>query len=356
MMRFIRKLWSNTDGAVAPIIALSLIALIAVGGIAFDYAHLAAMDTELQDAADHAALAAATQLDNQADSQTRATTAAQQLITNETRFARRDSTHTAAVAVVNLTFYRAYTSASSNTLATDGTDSNFVQVTVDTRAADYALTPVVGAVFGTLNAKAVAGVSSAVCGVVPFFVCNPAEPAGNTNTQYPVGGLSPGTGVVMAQGGTQWGPGNFGFLDQLGNGANGVAAALASNSLFGTCQGTASVTTETGNVLNAVRDSLNMRFDFDPGNASACKNGPCTASANVIKDVLKATTGNKQCQSWAQATQALADVTTNLTPPRYFPRSNAALPTNVIPKTMGAPARHLPLFPEFRRQLSALRE
>ncbi len=80
-----------------------------------------------------------------------------------------------------------------------------------------------------------------------------------------------------------------------------------------------------------------LRFDFDPGNASACKNGPCTASANVIKDVLKATTGNKQCQSWAQATQAVADVTTNLTPPRYFPRSNAALPTNVIPKTMGPP-------------------
>ncbi len=42
------------------------------------------------------------------------------------------------------------------------------------------------------------------------------EPASNTDTQYPVGGLNPGTGVVMAQGGTQWGPGNFGFLDQLG--------------------------------------------------------------------------------------------------------------------------------------------
>ena len=40
----------RTEGAVAPTIALSLSALIAVGGIAFDYARMASLDTELQDA------------------------------------------------------------------------------------------------------------------------------------------------------------------------------------------------------------------------------------------------------------------------------------------------------------------
>ena len=150
------------------------------------------------------------------DSQTRATTAAQQLITNETRFAIGIDPHCCRRR-------REYPLSTEPILALHRIRSlpmerilNFVQVTVDTRAADYALTPVVGAVFGILNAKAVAGVSSAVCGVVPFFVCNPAEPTGNTNTQYPVGGLSPGTGVMMAQGGTQWGPGNFGFLGSTG--------------------------------------------------------------------------------------------------------------------------------------------
>ena len=160
----------------------------------------------------------------------------------------------------------------------------------------------------------------------------------------------------MAQGGTQWGPGNFGFLDQLGNGANGVAEALASNSLLGKCQQTVSVTTETGNILNAVRNSLNMRFDFDPGNASACKNAPCSASSNVIKDVAKPTSGNKTCQNWAQLTQVLADVTSNLTPPRYFPRSNGALPTNVIPQTMGPPRDICHYFQNCKRRLSALRQ
>jgi Flp pilus assembly protein TadG len=327
------SLWKASDGAVAPLVALSLTALIAAGGLAFDYAHLAAMDTELQSAADHAALAAATQLDGSDGSQARATAAAENLITNQTLFAKDDTDHNRNVGVAQVTFYSAYTSAASNTPATGDSDANFVQVQVDTRTADYAFTPIVAAFFGSLDAKAVAGVSSAVCGVVPFFICNPVEPANNTDVNLAPGGIDPGTGIVMAQGGTQWGPGNFGFLDQIGNGANGVAEALASNTLLGDCQKTTGVVTEPGNILDAARDSLNMRFDFQPGNASACKNGPCQPSTNVVKDVVKAATG---C-SWQMPTQVLADVTTNTSPPRYFPRADSALDSTVTPLTMGSP-------------------
>ena len=63
MMRSGPRIFRNTDGAVAPTVALSLVALIAAGGIAFDYARMASMDTELQNAADQAVLAAASQLD-----------------------------------------------------------------------------------------------------------------------------------------------------------------------------------------------------------------------------------------------------------------------------------------------------
>src|SRR4051794_11829507 len=99
MIRMLGRLWQNDGGAVAATIALSLFALIAAGGIAFDYAHVAAMDTELQDAADHAALAAATQLDGDAGARDRATQAAQTLITNQTRFAKDDATHDRNVAI-----------------------------------------------------------------------------------------------------------------------------------------------------------------------------------------------------------------------------------------------------------------
>ena len=87
MMRWARKLWHADRAAVAPTVALALTALIGAGGLAFDYAHMAALDTELQNAADQAALAAATQLDGQGGAIARATAAAQNLLTNQTLFA-----------------------------------------------------------------------------------------------------------------------------------------------------------------------------------------------------------------------------------------------------------------------------
>ena len=90
MRRSLRRLFHAADGAVAPTVALSLFALIAAGGIAFDYARLAGMDTELQNAADQAALAAASQLDGQLDARLRATAAANGLITNQTLMANEE--------------------------------------------------------------------------------------------------------------------------------------------------------------------------------------------------------------------------------------------------------------------------
>ncbi|QNP43071.1 hypothetical protein H9L15_14080 [Sphingomonas daechungensis] len=203
MRRFLGRFLRSDKGSVAPTVGLSLFALIAVGGIAFDYSRVAAMDTELQNAADQAALAAATQLDGDPGAQTRATSAATTLITNQTRMANDASSPN--VSIASVTFYSAYTDPTTNTAATGDADSNFVRVTVNNRTANFAFTPIVAAFSGSTNASAIAGLSSAVCGVVPFFICNPTEPSGNTNVNLSPGGLNPGTGIVMAQGGTQWG-------------------------------------------------------------------------------------------------------------------------------------------------------
>src|SRR5438874_5641431 len=87
MWGIVSRLGRSTDGTVAPTVALSLIGLVVAGGVAFDYAHLAAMDTELQQAADQAALAAATQLDGQSGAIARATAAAQSLVANKSLLA-----------------------------------------------------------------------------------------------------------------------------------------------------------------------------------------------------------------------------------------------------------------------------
>ena len=336
MRRFIRSFLHSDSGSVAPTVGLSLVALIAAGGLAFDYSRVAAMDTELQNAADQAALAAATQLDGLANAQTRATTAANSLVANQTRMA--NDAQNPAVTIASVTFYSSYTNPTTKTLATGDADSDFVEVTVNSRTARYAFTPIVAAFSGSLNARAVAGLGSAICGVVPFFICNPVEPAGNLDPYFAPGGVNPGTGIVMAEGGTQWGPGNFGFLDQLGTGANGVAAALASNALFGNCSITNTVNTQTGNLINAVRDSLNMRFDFAPVNAGACQNPPCQPSENVSKDVVRPNGGT--CAWQQNPVTQVADMTApyGASPPRYFPDSPTAdLPTGSTPQIMGHP-------------------
>lgn len=264
MMRLARSLWRNTDGAVAPLVALSLIGLIAAGGIAFDYSRLAAMDTELQQAADQAALAAATQLDRAADSQTRAATAIQdpddthRLASNITRFS--NDSNGSGVEIDSIKFCSAFDDSVANTddactETTDGTDSQFVIVTTEVRAADYAFTPIVAAFAGTSKASAVASVASSICNVAPLLVCAP-------NDDFPTD-ADVGKGIIMkVAGGNKWVPGNYGYLD-FGNGNQAVLNALLGFGLNG-CQATDATQTEPGN-KNAT-DAINTRMDVYGGN------------------------------------------------------------------------------------------
>ena len=291
MMRLARSLWRNTDGAVAPLVALSLVGLIAAGGIAFDYARLAAMDTELQQAADQAALAAATQLDRTDDSQTRAATAIQdpddshRLASNITRFS--NDSNGSGVEIADIKFCSAFDDSVADTDAActetnDGTVSQFVIVTTEVRAADYAFTPIVAAFAGTSKASAVASVSSSICNVAPLMVCAP-------NDDFPTDS-DIGKGVVMkVAGGNAWAPGNYGFLD-FGNGNPAVLAALLNNGLNG-CQQTGEQQTEPGN-KNAT-DAINTRMDVYAGlnknDASKCDTttGAACPAEDVRKDMTK---------------------------------------------------------------------
>ncbi|UZW55441.1 pilus assembly protein TadG-related protein [Sphingobium sp. JS3065] len=327
-----KSLLQSTNGAVAPTVALSLFGLIAVGGIAFDYARLAGMDTELQSAADQAALAAASQLDGASGACSRAANAARNLIANDSRFANDGVAPRITIAnepdcdaTGSIRFYE---TKDKSVAATSNATANFVEITVATKSAFYALTPIVSAISsGPISGTAYAGVGSAICGAVPFFICNPDEPIGNIDPYYAVS-IPSGSGIVMAEGGTQWGPGNFGFVDQAGRGASSVAEALASNALFSNCAPTENVTMETGNLLNAVRDSLNMRFDFLPGNNSACSSPPCSPSTNVRKDVVRGAT----C-SW----QENPANNTNYASKRYRPTTATALDPSITPEIMGFP-------------------
>jgi Flp pilus assembly protein TadG len=321
MRRLFGALNRNCDGAVAPTVALSLFALIAAGGLAFDYARLASLDTELQQAADQAALAAVTQLDQAANATTRSVAAAQSLLVNQTLFGNDGGTITVQTgqsfndssgnAVARVTFYSTKSDAEAGTngypasAAADLT-ARFVKVDVTGREAVYALTPIVGALrSGTVNASAVAGMGSAICKVPPVMMCNPSEPEGNTNANYPFDGNAlAGRGlrlITVGNGPSAWAPGNFGYLDVGSSTSNPnveLREALGWVTAPGDCSALDGVQTRTG-AGTPVTQALNTRFDIyekanvGNGNAASCPSGSyCPPSINTVKDLFQRGTPN----------------------------------------------------------------
>lgn len=316
--------WS-TSGAVAPTVALSLFGLIAAGGLAFDYARLASMDSELQSAADQAALAAASQLDGTTGACSRASNAARNLIINDTRFANDGvasrvtiADEPACDAVGSIRFYE---TKDKSVAATNEGTANFVEVTVNARSAFYALTPIVSVISsGPITGTAYAGVGSAICKVPPVMICNPAEPVNNTNVDYDFNANAlAGVGLKLVTGNAT-APGNFGFLETgFGTGAANLARALGYNTPPGECSPTDGVDTKPG--LNAVvMDALNTRFDLDTNGANTCPSGgTCSPSRNVRKDLVKGNScGTSGNQGWQES-------------------ANPYRPTNATPLTSGFP-------------------
>ena len=314
MRRSVSTLSRSSDGAVAPTVALSLFAMIAVGGIGFDYARMASLDTELQQAADQAALAAATQLDQQSGATARAVAAAQSLLVNQTRFGNdsgginiltgQDATDASGNTVARVTFYsnKADAEAGTNGFAaatTNDASAKFVKVDVTGRQAIYALTPIVGALSSpTINASAVAGVGSAICKVPPVMICNPDESSTNTNELLD---FNPprGTGLRLVTGNATV-PGNFGWLESgLGNGTPALAGELGYNVPLGPCQAITGVTTKTG-MDTAVLNAFNTRFDVYANGNTTCPNqggGSCNPALNTRKDLTCEYSGSTSCKN-----------------------------------------------------------
>jgi Flp pilus assembly protein TadG len=304
----ISRLLRSTTGAVAPTVALSLFGLIAAGGIAFDYARMASMDTELQSAADQAALAAASQLDGEPEACERAVDAARNMLANSTLMANETGGGRAITIAdpgvcdgdTGITFaagasIRFYQDIDKSTPSDDDSNAKFVEVSVDPRTSFFALTPIVGALSsGPLPALAFAGLESAICKVPPLMLCNPEE---TSDPDFTIGDyIGKGIRLIANDGGGTYGPGNFGFLDTgAGNGATTLRQLLGANNVPGNCASGDGVDTETGSIIT-VRAALNTRFGmYDTGSLNqACGNtgAGCPPSANIRKDLVLQGNGN----------------------------------------------------------------
>ncbi len=355
MRSMAKRLLSDESGAIAALYALALPALIAIGGVAFDYARLAAMDSELQNAADQSALAAVTQLDQQVGACSRASAAAVALVTNNTLFANEVGGTRAVVISAEATCdatgkIKFWQDKAKTTAATTDANARFVEVTVNARTARYALTPIVGAFnSGAIDATAYAGLGSAICKVPPVMICNPNEAADPnfTTANYVKKGLKL---VSVGNGNSAWAPGNFGYLDTgspTSNPNTELRQALGWITPPGDCSAIGGVRTRTG-AGTTVTQAINTRFDIyerantnaasgkgsngNGGNASCPTGGVCPASINSIKDVIIKGTPNaaNKC-GFAKNEWELPDK-------EYLPSSATAnMATADLPDSMGHP-------------------
>ncbi|HKX92474.1 MAG TPA: pilus assembly protein TadG-related protein [Sphingomicrobium sp.] len=329
----IRRLYRNDGGAVAPTIALALLGLVAAGGIAFDYARLASLDTELQQAADQAALAAATQLDGQSGACARAAAAAQSLVANLTYFANDGGGPGISIpleptcdATGSVRFYQNYDPVTGAKAPASNSDANanYVEVTVGTRTARYALTPIVAAFSGNASASALATLDSAYCNLPPFLMCKPG-PTFNAADHI-------GHGLRLVIGSTV-APGNFGFLQTgFGSGAENLAKAIGWNGSAGGCVAARGVITEPGN-KQSVRAALNTRFDLSESGQTCPAGGTCSPSTNSRKDLVHGNNcGIGGGQGWRETDNPYrAPNTTPLGP------GNPMNATHTYPDIMGHP-------------------
>lgn len=275
-------------GAVAPLVAVGLITLVGVGGLAWDVSRAYALRGELDSAVDAAALAGATQLDGQTGALSRARSAAKSALVQNAQRLGRTRENDVTVADADITFLQDLTTRAA---ATSDANAQFIQINLSPRQVG----PITGALIRTsafnARAHAVAGYGSALCLVPPLMICNPNEA---TDLNFD-GDTYTGKAFVLTPppgGNSAWGPGNFGFL-RVGTGATAIKDAMGRNPPQTECFGDTALT-EPGNIQSA-DDWFNTRFDIYRGSAAGQSSDPQFApSLNTIMGDKK-NSGNPSC-------------------------------------------------------------
>jgi Flp pilus assembly protein TadG len=275
-----RSLAREQEGAIAVMLALMLAALLGVVALAFDLGRAWNLDTELQHAADAAALAGATQLDGSDGARTRAIQAASGALIQNTQTFASDGAGAQVTfhndpdpaANTDITFYKSIDVDPWEDATTDA-DAHYIEVIAQPRTVNFSFAAATGAVSSASpTARAVAFAGAAFCQVPPIFTCAPEDPPG---TAQKLTAADIGLGVWMKgkdqPGATSLFPGNFGLLclvDEDGTKickAQDISDAIARVNPTEVCfAANEELTTKTGEVTGPIQNGVNMRFGIYP--------------------------------------------------------------------------------------------
>lgn len=295
-------------GAILVLTVLLLVILLGFAALALDLGRLYVLRTEMQNAADAAAMAAAAELDGSDSAINDAIKAATDVLSHHGRFADDPellahlSYNGGSPAESAFVFYSwigaelddkvipsHYVCAPSEDpdkcVTTESTQAHYVKVKlypelIDDDAYQISLyfLPVLAlfvddevAQIASTRVHAVAGAGAAICNLPPMMICDPSDDDDNPSPHV----MSIGEQVILKkQQGNTWEPGNFGFLEPLGpvpdpddpdypngdtlNGNKALAAGLA-QVRTPTCS-PPQVTTNPGDKGLYPRLGLNTRF------------------------------------------------------------------------------------------------
>ncbi len=319
-------------GAALVLIAIAMLALILMAGLALDVGHLMISKTRLQNTVDAAALSAAKMLD-ETSSTTLATQAALQAFGLN------------AAAAGNQELGSSYDSGSvqvtveySSTLppfAPGSATGPYVRVIATGFALPTWLVQVVGITQLGVSASAVAGPSPVIntaCNLAPMMVCGNPNPPSSSFWGYSMN--APVALKSSAPGSSQVGPGNFQLIQLGGTGADIVRQNLAGG--YQSCLvGGNTVQTETGNEAGPTAQGLNTRFGIYSGTMSMAQYPPDVVTTAVASPGLTVDSNGNIWWGTDEITAANIDDIYNYW--QYYMPDEANGPYNYQPVTSGGP-------------------
>jgi Flp pilus assembly protein TadG len=303
------RLLRDQTGQIVIYFIILLPVMLGLIGLALEAGRYLMLNSQLQDLADAAAIAGAKELNGASDALSRATNAAENVLTNDTWWSNVAS---AGIQIEDPPIFCSELKGvpKDNPALRDvcqpdprvtPLNAAYIKVTTVRRQVSPAFLIAVGASTSTTSATATAGTTFVACNVQPLMLCNPNEPNDFTANAGDLFGFMQSPAVNYSRG-------DFNLLDPAGQthfGATQIRNLLATTKP-NFCY-VDNVSPAQGQKIQDLADAINVRFDIPPQGANTAGLDQ-TPAPNVIKGELP----NKDCNTSTQVVNGAMPINTNM--------------------------------------------
>lgn len=282
-------------GAIAVMLAVLIFAMIGLLGIVIDLGHLYVRKTELQNAADAAALAGARQMNSRSSGIAAAVTASIAMAAvNASDLGRTPVTITDA----QVRFGPSPDGPWSDSATAQGAASSMHFIKVDTTGIAQGtrrtwFMPLINSALASTTATGIAVAGPSLCEGVPIFICQPAS-----------GSFTPGQTYFFAEkSGYPIGPGDIGYFDPVPPGAPGLISGasdmrdiMCAGKIFCLPPGTYSSLSQ--NAFGTMARAINTRFDDYSSLPASLTPEICRPDTNVKEYPYTDLTPASKSEAW----------------------------------------------------------